>query len=181
MKNKIRWIAETAVLLALLITLQWATKPLGQFVTGSCVNLVLAVAVLYAGMGSGLTVALLSSVFAYFLGIAPNLVTLPAIMAGNAVYVFLLHLICGDGKALWRRLIAWLSAAAGKFAVLYALVVLLVCGPLSGTLLEQGLLMEPMLKLLPATFSWPQLVTALIGGGLALMISPILNKALHKN
>ena len=35
MKKKILWITETAVLLALLITLQWLTKPLGQLVTGS--------------------------------------------------------------------------------------------------------------------------------------------------
>ena len=35
MKNKTYWIAETAVMIALLVALQWATKPLGQFVTGS--------------------------------------------------------------------------------------------------------------------------------------------------
>ena len=39
MKNKTFWIAETAVMIALLVALQWATKALGQFVTGSCVNL----------------------------------------------------------------------------------------------------------------------------------------------
>ena len=33
---------------------------------------------------------------------------------------------------------------------------------------------------LPATFGWPQLVTALIGGAVALLIVPILRKALHK-
>ena len=181
MGKKIRWLTETAVLLALLITLQWATKPMGQIVTGSCVNVVLAVAVLYGGMGSGLTVALLSPVFAYWFHIAPNIVTVPAIMVGNAVYVLLLRLTFGDGKRLWRRIMAWLSAATGKFLALYVLVVLLVCGPLSGVLLEQGLLKEPMLKLLPATFSWLQLVTALIGGGIAVSISPLLKKALHKN
>ena len=38
----------------------------------------------------------------------------------------------------------------------------------------------PMLKALPATFSWPQLITALIGGAVALVITPVLRKALHK-
>jgi len=33
---------------------------------------------------------------------------------------------------------------------------------------------------LPVTFSWMQLVTALIGGGVALLIVPLLRKALHK-
>ena len=46
MNKKVRWITETAVLLALLIVLQWITKPFSQIVTGSCVNAVLAVTVL---------------------------------------------------------------------------------------------------------------------------------------
>ena len=46
MNKKTLWITETAVMIALLVALQWATKPLGQFVTGSCVNLVLGVSVL---------------------------------------------------------------------------------------------------------------------------------------
>jgi hypothetical protein len=29
-------------------------------------------------------------------------------------------------------------------------------------------------------FAWPQLVTALIGGGIALLITPVLRKALRK-
>jgi hypothetical protein len=29
-------------------------------------------------------------------------------------------------------------------------------------------------------FTWPQLITALIGGGIALAITPVLRKALHK-
>ena len=46
MNKKILWITETAVMLALLVTLQAVTKPLGQLVTGSCVNAVLAITVL---------------------------------------------------------------------------------------------------------------------------------------
>ena len=60
MKRKALWLTQTAVMLAALITLQWLTKPLGQIVTGSCVNAVLAVAVLFVGMSSGVTVALRS-------------------------------------------------------------------------------------------------------------------------
>ena len=33
---------------------------------------------------------------------------------------------------------------------------------------------------LPVTFGWPQLVTALIGGAVALLVVPVLRKALHK-
>ena len=41
--KKTTWIARTAVCLALLIAVQFFTKSLGQLVTGSCVNLVLAI------------------------------------------------------------------------------------------------------------------------------------------
>ena len=44
--KKTVWIARTAVCLALLIAIQFLTKSLGQLVTGSCVNLVLAIAAL---------------------------------------------------------------------------------------------------------------------------------------
>lgn len=181
MNKKIRWITETAVLLALLVVLQAVTKSLGQFVTGSFVNAVLAVAVLLAGMGSGVTIALISPVLAYLLGIAPILVTVPAIMVGNTVFVILLRLITGgQSKPLGRQVAAWLVAAIAKFAVLYILVVKIICGIASVPLLASGTLKEPMLKMLPTMFAWPQLVTALIGGAVALAIVPVLKKALHR-
>lgn len=181
MNKKLRWITETAIMLALLVTLQALTKGFGQLVTGSCVNAVLAVAVLVGGMGCGVTVALISPILAYLLGIAPQILTVPAIMAGNTVYVVLLSLIAGkSSKNVLRQVIAWVVAAAAKFAALYGIVVLLICGVLSEALLAAGTLKEPMLKALPATFSWPQLFTALIGGAVALLIVPILRKALHK-
>ena len=71
-------------------------------------------------------------------------------------------------------------AAVAKFATLYAIVVWLICGLLSESLLEAGLMKAPMLNVLPATFSWPQLVTALIGGAVALTIAPVLKKALKR-
>lgn len=181
MNKNIRWITETAVLLALLVTLQYLTKPLGQLVTGSCVNAILAVAVLFGGLASGITVALISPVLAFLLGIAPQILTVPAIMVGNSVYVVLLHLLADpSGKAVIKQVIAWLAAAVAKFAALYAIVAWLICGVFSEALLASGTLKQPMLTALPATFSWPQLVTALIGGAVALLIAPVLKKALHK-
>ena len=181
MNKNIRWITQTAVMLALLVTLQALTKPAGQLVTGSFVNTVLAVAALVGGVSCGLVVALCSPVVAYLLGIAPQILTVPAIMAGNAVFVVLLALLADKtGQNILRQVITWFAAAAAKFAALYAIVVWLICGLLSQQLLDSGLLKAPMLKALPATFSWPQLVTALIGGAIALAITPLLRKALHK-
>ena len=175
MNKKIRFVTETAIMLALLVSLQALTKGFGQLVTGSCVNAILAISVLVGGLGSGITVALISPVLAFLLGIAPQILTVPAIMAGNTVYV-----IAGNSKSIVRKVIAWVAAAAAKFAALYAIVVGLICGVLSEGLLAAGTLKEPMLKALPATFSWPQLITALIGGAVALLIVPVLRKALKK-
>ena len=183
MRKKILWITETAVMLALLVALQAITKPMGQLVTGSCVNAVLAISALLAGMSSGITVAIISPVCAFLLGIAPNIITVLPIMAGNVCFVVLLRLLMG--KAIWRQAAALIAAAVVKFGVLYFLVVKIICEVLAKDLLgkkigEKVLLAPPMLKMLPTMFTWPQLVTALAGGTLALLIVPILKKALHK-
>lgn len=188
MNRKIRWITETAVLLAMLICLQWVGSfvpaPLAkQLITGSFVNCVLAVTVLLVGISSGIAVALVSPVCAYLFGIAPNFITIAPIMLGNVCYVVLLRML--TGKALWKQGAALATAAAVKFAVLYLLVVQVICGLASDALLGKKLgdivvLAPPMLKMLPTMFAWPQLVTALIGGGIALCILPVLKKALHR-
>lgn len=183
MRKNMQWITETAVMLALLVALQALTKPMGQLVTGSCVNAVLAITVLLVGMGSGIAVALISPVCAFLLGIAPNFVTVLPIMAGNVCFVVLLRIL--SGKALWRQIVALSAAASVKFSVLYLLVVKVICGFASNALLGKNLggivvLAPPMLQKLPAMFTWPQLFTALIGGAVALVIAPVLGKALKR-
>ena len=165
MKKKTLWLTRTALMLALLMALQWVTKPLGQVVTGSCVNAVLAITCLTVGLPSGLVIALISPVLALWLGIAPNPLVVPAIMTGNALFVSLLAWICG--KNIVRNVLGLVVAAFAKFSVMYALV--------------SWFLLETPKPTLLATFSWPQLVTALIGGTVALLIVPVLKKALQKS
>ena len=181
MKKKILWTTRTAVVLALLAAVQGATKPFGQLVTGSCVNLVLALSVLLAGLSTGLTVALFSPILAFLLGHAPQILVVPAVMLGNSVYVLLLFLLADrNGKRLWRQGIAWLVSAVVKFGVLYGVVSGLICGLLADALIAAGMLKTPMLHLLPTMFSWPQLITALVGGAMAFAVLPMLRKALGK-
>lgn len=169
--KKTLWITQTAVLTALLVLLQTITKAGGQLLTGSCVNAVLAVAVLFAGLWSGVTVAVVSPFFAFLLGIGPQLLPIvPAIAMGNLAYVLLWHFLFG--KQLWRQGSSLLLAATGKFLILYLLVVQLLCRILP--------LAEKQVTTFTAMFSWPQLVTALIGGGIALLIVPILRKAFRR-
>ena len=181
MKKKVLWLTSTAMMIAVLVALQYITKPMGQLVTGSCVNLVLAVTALVVGLSGGVTVALVSPVMAYLLGIAPQILTVPAIMVGNTVFVLMLHLLVSrsEGKVS-VQIVGWILAAVAKFAALYFIVTKLICGVLAESLMASGALKEPMLKALPATFSWPQLVTALIGGGIALVIVPVIRKAIKK-
>ncbi len=178
-RSNILWITETAVMLALLVSLQAITKPVGQLLTGSCVNSVLAVTVLLCGFGSGLTVALISPVCAYLFNIAPQILVVPAIMVGNCAFVLVFKLLMD--KALWKQILSWLLAACAKFAVMYVLVVYVICGVASTALMNQGLMVEKMITALPLQFGVMQLFTALIGGGVALLIVPILKKALHRN
>lgn len=178
-------------MLALLICLQWVGSLIPdqmtkQLVTGTCVNCVLAVTVLLVGMSSGITVALISPVCAFLLGIAPNFITVLPIMLGNTCFAVLLRLLMGKNwKPLWRRPVALVAAAAVKFGLLYVLVVEVICGAASGALLGKKLgsvvlLAPPMLKMLPVMFAWPQLVTALCGGAIALFIAPTLRRALKR-
>ena len=162
------WVTRTGVLIALLVVLQWATSGLGQYVTGSCVNAVLAVATLTGGLQSGVTVALLSPFCAKLFGIGPQLIQIvPAIAVGNLVFVVALHFFCKHQKILGLVL-----AAAAKFATLYMLVVKFIVPMLAENLKPQ------QIATFSAMFSWPQLVTALIGGGVALAILPVLKKAM---
>ena len=105
--KKTTWIVRTAVCLALLLVLQVATKSLGQFVTGSCVNLVLAMAALSGGLWSGVAVAVLSPFCAYALGIGPAFLQLvPCVALGNAVYAVLFALLVGKWLTA-KPLAAW--------------------------------------------------------------------------
>ncbi len=170
--GRVLWMTQTAVLVALLITLQWATAGTqvfaGQYITGSLVNCVLAVSALFAGLYSGLAVAALSPFFAFLLGIGPKLLPIvPCIALGNAVYVTVLYFL--GRKNAWMGL---LVGALAKFVTLY-LTVVQVLLPVLGDGLK-----APQIKTFTAMFSWPQLVTALLGGALALLVCPILKKAM---
>ena len=166
-----QWTARTGVLIALLVVLQWATSGLGQYVTGSCVNAVLAIAALVGGLWSGVTVAVLSPFYAKLFGIGPQLIQIvPAIAAGNLVFVLVLHFLCKKQKVL-----GMICGAAAKFGTLYLLVVKFIVPMLASNLKPQQIVA------FSAMFSYPQLITAFIGGSVALAIVPILKQALKQN
>ena len=185
MHRKAIWLTRTAAMLALLICLQWAGSMIPhaltkQLITGTMVNCVLAVTVLTVGYRSGISVALISPVCAFWVGISQLITVLP-IMLGNLVFVLLLGRLMG--KALWQKVVALGAAAAAKFAVLYILVVKIICGlaldVFLGKKVGDTILLGPKMPgMFSLMFSWPQLVTAVAGGILALIILPVLKKAI---
>lgn len=174
MNKKTLWLCRTAVMVALLVALQFVTKPLGQFVTGSCVNMVLVVATLCGGLWCGFTVALLSPFAAFLVGVGPALIQIvPAVSVGNIVLVLVYALVYKKLDHAWlRACVACAAAAVLKFAALYLIVVKLLL-PVLG-------LAEKQIAVMSAMFSWPQLVTALIGGVLGTLVSIPVKKAMRK-
>ena len=169
-KNKIGQITRAALFLAILITWQFSSRVFGnQYITGSGVNLILAVSVCLCGLVSGLAVALLSNPLAALIGVGPNFPPLiPFIMAGNVVYVITWHFLArlAFKKKFLAYIIAALAAAFVKFAVLYFGIVKFAAG---------------FFPELPAAavimFSYPQLITALTGGVVACAVLPFLDGA----
>ncbi|MBP2100063.1 ECF transporter S component [Enterococcus rivorum] len=178
MNRKALWITQTAILLTLLIAVQAVTAGFGNtFITGSLVNLILIVSVVIAGLSSGLAVALLSPLFAYFFGIGPIFWQIVVCIAiGNALLVFCWSFIVGKKRenSLSIYLVATIVAALFKFTFLYFAIVKFVVP----VVLQMP---EPQAKIVSAAFSYPQLITAVIGGILATMILPMLTKALKRN
>ena len=181
MHRSLRRITETAVMLALLVAVQALTKAGGQLLTGSCVNLILAVSACMLGFSGSAVVAVVSPFLAFLLGITPlpNVLIVPGIALGNLVYTavisllfrLLRHRLSGTGKLLpyLHTLPAALIGALLKFAVM-ALVQVQLILPLLG-------LPEPALAALSVKMGIEQLPTALIGGVIAAIIVPTLKKA----
>lgn len=173
-RQRILWITRTAVFIALLIVLQAATAALGNAIlTGSIVNLLLITSVMTCGLASGLAVAVVSPVAAKLFGIGPLWSILPFIAAGNAALVLTWHFL-GNRSIAGKRYLAYLAAliaaAVVKFLVLYVGIVKIAIPKLLDLPEQQATVVSHM-------FSLPQLITALSGGALAIVLFPRLQKA----
>lgn len=176
--NKVIYITQTAVMLALLIGVQFISRSFGQFVTGSMVNLILLVAVFVIGIYGGLTIAVLSPILAFLAGIGPAFIQIiPFIAIGNALFVTIAWLIARktvanfNSKGMITSSAGLIAASVCKFLFLWFGIVKLALPLIPG-------IKEKQAAVIGASFSWPQLVTALLGSILALVIVPQLIKAI---
>ncbi|MDF2593103.1 MAG: transporter component [Clostridia bacterium] len=179
--NKINYITQTAVMLALLIGAQFITRSFGQFITGSIVNLILLVSVFVIGIYGGLTIAVLSPILAFLSGIGPAFIQIvPFIAIGNVLFVTIAwltarnHISIVSKRDLAASSMGLITASAVKFLFLWLGLATIVLPLIPG-------IKEKQVAIIGAAFSWPQLVTALIGSILAIMVIPQFKRALSKS
>jgi len=170
------WVAQTGIFLALLIVAQLATRPFGNSIlTGSLNNMLFILTVMLCGLSSAMVLGVVSPFFSIVIGGAALWPFIPVIIAGNLALVALWHFIAlrRAERSKGIEIAALAVAAVVKFLIIYIGIVRLIV-PLA---LGLG---EPQASVVSAAFSWPQLITATIGGVLALLLFPVLRKALRK-
>ena len=203
MPSRAIWVAQTGIFLALLIVAQIVTRPFGNSIlTGSLNNMLFILTLMVCGLSSAIILSAISPIIAFLMGMAPFWPFIPVIIVGNIVLVVLWHFIAlkrdetqgdvsstqatqGDGSSVFRKgkkhrrtvplryILALVCAAVAKFLVLFFGIVHIVV-PLILSL------QEPQASVVSAAFSYPQIITACIGGVLAMLLFPVLRKALPK-
>lgn len=175
MNDKIKWITRSAAAIALILVAQLATAALKQqLLTGSLVNLILALSTLLFGWSVGAVAAVVSPFLAYFLGINAQILVVPAIAVGNLTYVLVIALLVRVLKnsklpELVRNLIAVVAAAVCKFVIQYLLIVKWIA---------PSFLPAKAQPIMAVNFGVMQLFTACIGGVLACLIFPVVSKGI---
>ena len=176
MNSRAVWVAQTGIFLALLIVAQLVTRPFGNSIlTGSLNNMLFILTVMICGISSALILSAISPVIAFLMGMAPFWPFIPVIIIGNMALVALWYFIAlkeADSGKL-RQIIALVFAALVKFCILFFGIVHIVVPLILG-------LEGPQAAAVSAAFSYPQIITAAIGGVLALLLLPVLKKAIPK-
>ncbi|MCX6063792.1 MAG: hypothetical protein NTV26_06400 [Caldiserica bacterium] len=169
-----KYITRAAIVLALTIAFQFAIRELipsappfnfvNLFLVGSVVNLGLLLATETTGLWAGIVIALAAPVTAWIQQHLPSPTMIPAVMAGNLILVIVYWLATWKGsRRSWKRWLGLLVGAAAKMAFLYYAI-----GVIVGTLSALPPVMATFVRF---SFSWPQFVTAVIGGVLSSLIA----------
>lgn len=186
MTRNTRFLTRTALLLALTLVFQFAGRQIAfalglaafqNFIVGPLVNLVLLVATVMAGFWGGAVVALLSPLGALLTGGLTEPLFLAIVGIGNLLLVaaFALGDRMGSGRkasaTLALRILGLLAGTGLKTAWLWGGILLYV---------DRMGLPARQAGALVFAFSWPQAVTAAVGGVLALVLLPVLEKGFRK-
>ncbi len=126
-----------------------------QWITGPLVNAALLIAAVLVGPADAIMLGLIPSTVALSSGLLPLPLApmIPFIMIGNGLYIILFL------KAeKFSRMGAVIMASLGKFLFLFV----------TSKFILSALLSSPLAEKVSIMMSWPQLMTALIGGVIAL-------------
>ena len=154
LSGKIKFITRTAILLALTVAFQ--SLKLGQFFTGPLVNAVLFISACAVGWPAGVVIGAVTPWIALLVGILKPVLApaVPFIMLGNAVLVVVFSFL-----KPFNSYVAVLASSISKFGVLYLATRFL-------------LHLNPRIS---SALQFPQLITAFVGGVLALIVISALN------
>jgi riboflavin transporter FmnP len=181
MKLKTKQITVTAVMIALsIVVIQFIKAPLmiaGQNVaiSGALINLILIIDTLYCGLVSGVILSVIIPVFSFILTQSPLIsavpVILPCIMIGNIVFVLFAWFV--RNKKIELNLLP-LSLVVGSIAKAGIMTLLIV----QWAIPQFGASLAPkIVTMAKVTYSTTQLVAALFGSFLAIIIWPIVRVA----
>ncbi len=163
------FITRTAILLGLALIFQIGFRAFAQPLVGPLVNFVLIFSTILVGTSSGIIIGSLTPLIAFMVGIMPLFPVVPFIMVGNALYVVTFN--SGKGRlGTYGEYLAFILAAFVKFAFLSFSIRYLVT-------LFVPVVPPPMI----AALSLPQLTTALVGGGLAVVVAKAVTKAMRSS
>jgi len=180
--QEVRAMKRTKMLtrLVFLLSLTLAIEMIGlpQPITGPLVNLMLLLTALLLNSFAAVILGLATPLMGLLRGQLPPILApmVPFIMLANAVYILLFAMLASAGKQSlslkrWRGWMALAIAAAGKTLILYAAATLVV-PLLFGRQLPEAVI---------AAFTFPQLITATVGGAAAIGIYPALRRILGNN
>lgn len=164
---KANFITRTAILLALTLVFQMLrqfipmSNILSIFIVGTLVNACLAVSAKMVGLWGGLIISIVAPIVAFLQGHLKFIWMIPVVAIGNAILVAAFALFKSDYFAL-------IIGALTKFVFLFLSVTLL---------LRYIKIPAAAAKLMSFSFSWPQLVTALLGGIIALAVWNLVKKS----
>lgn len=175
MKSNAKFLVRSGLLLAIAIVFQFIGKnvpQLNQILVGSVINAILLIAAFLCGTWWGVAIGVLTPVTAFLLGqlnsaLAPFI---PFIMIGNALIVISFGLL--KGYRFWGKYVGVMLGAVLKYAFL----------AFSATKLIHiiGISLNPKVeKALITAMGSMQLITALIGGAIALMLIETLKNKLN--
>ena len=178
--KKVQFITRTAAILAITVVFQLlrviipglGALPSSVYIIGSLVNLGLLLGVSIVGISGGLIIACITPIIALLTAHIMNPYQLVLVAAGNVSLVLVYGLLSKHILLFKNKIVSnSISVVVGaliKFAVMY----------FGATLVAKMLLSNADFQKVFALAQTFQLITALIGGALMLLIMPALKKAI---